>query len=107
MTVLYWGLGSGLEKRSWHCKNESAGLELRKTTNLEICGADGEDQLVGLEHAAAGRQDHVCEEGFLTERLDIVEEHRVMIIPFETKVLRRHSLLLLLAGMDNIRKVLT
>ena len=97
MTVLYWGLGSGLENRSWHCKNESAGLELRKTTNLEICGADGEDQFMGLELPPARRQNNVRQEGLLTERLDIVEEHRVMIIPFETKVLRRHSLLLLLA----------
>ena len=40
-----------------------------------------------LELPPARRQNNVRQEGLLTERLDIVEEHRVMIIPLQTKVL--------------------
>ena len=49
---------------------------------------------MGLELPPARRQNNVRQEGLLTERLDIVEEHRVMIIPLQTEVLGGHSSLL-------------
>ena len=64
-----------------------------RSTNLEICGADREDQLVGLEQAPAGGQDYVRQERLLTQRLDIVTENRMVIIPFETEVLGGHYVL--------------
>ena len=39
---------------------------------------------------ASSRQEHVCQEGFLTQSFDVAEEHRVMIIPLEAKILARH-----------------
>ena len=62
-----------------------------RSTNLEICGADREDQLVGLEQTPAGRQNYVRQERLLAQRLHIVTENRMVIIPFETKVLRGHG----------------
>ena len=72
-----------------------------RLTNLEICGADREDQLVGLEQVPAGGQDYVRQERLLTQRLDIVTENRMVIIPFETEVFRGHSFLLCWAGIRN------
>ena len=53
---------------------------------------------MGLELPPARRQNNVRQEGLLTERLHIVEEHRVMIIPLQTEVLGGHSSLLFFAS---------
>ena len=49
---------------------------------------------MGLEQAPAGGQDYVRQERLLTQRLDIVTENRMVIIPFETEVLGGHYVLL-------------
>ena len=42
-------------------------------------------------HLPSGREDHVCQEGFLAQRLDVGEEDIVVVIPLEAEVLPRHG----------------
>ena len=42
-------------------------------------------------HLPSGREDHVCQEGFLAQRLDVGEEDVVVVIPLEAEVLPRHG----------------
>ena len=46
---------------------------------------------MGWVHLSSGREDHVSQEGFLAQRLDVGKKHRVVIIPFQTKILPRHA----------------
>ena len=39
---------------------------------------------------ASSGQEHISQEGFLTQGLNVAEEHRVVIIPLEAKILARH-----------------
>ena len=46
---------------------------------------------MGWVHLTPGRENHVSQEGFLAQRLNVGEKHRVVIIPLETKILPRHA----------------
>ena len=46
---------------------------------------------MGWVHLTPGRENNVSQEGFLAQRLNVGEKHRVVIIPLETKILPRHA----------------
>ena len=56
----------------------------------EVGAADGQDQLVGLEHLAATGERHVTQLLGAAQVLHYREKARVVIVPLEKKLFLRH-----------------